>query len=113
MFIMCRVTWYQQCCFRWMQACLQIANKLEKEQAEGDGETTPAEPPAAPEGEEAEEEEEELPPASELEEALRNGVLLARIALWFAPENVSKRHTYDLQEKVYKVLLIKSPVLFN
>lgn len=112
---------------QWMQACLQIANKLEKEKKPDKGEDlTPEQKQLlaktgskeelftkeltdattdeshTEEVTEEEDKEEELPPASELEEALRNGVLLARIALWFAAENVSKRHTYDLDEKVYK-----------
>jgi len=61
-------------------------------------------PPPPPEdpAEDEEEEEELLPPASELEEALRNGVILVRLANWFAPEAVSHRHMYDVDEKVYR-----------
>lgn len=43
-----------------------------------------------------------LPPATELEESLRNGVYLVRLAHWFAPESVSSRHMYDVDQKVYK-----------
>jgi len=44
---------------------------------------------------------EELPPASELEEALRNGAYLIRLALFFNPGAVSKRHCYDTDQKIF------------
>jgi hypothetical protein len=45
----------------------------------------------------------ELPPASELESALRNGVIVAKLALFFAPEKIKEKNIYDLDEKVFKV----------
>ena len=47
--------------------------------------------------------EDELPPTTELEQALRNGVILARLSHFFAPEVVSKRKIYDLDESKYRV----------
>ena len=44
-----------------------------------------------------------MPPASELETALRNGVIVAKLAIFFAPEVVSEKKIYDKDEKVYKV----------
>lgn len=44
----------------------------------------------------------ELPPASELEEGLRNGVIVARLAMFFAPEMVKQRQIYDFDEAIYK-----------
>jgi hypothetical protein len=46
--------------------------------------------------------ESELPPASELESALQNGVLVARLAVFFAPEVVKPNKIYDPDEKVFK-----------
>ena len=46
---------------------------------------------------------EELPPASELEELLRNGVLLCKLAAIFAPDSVKVKSIYDLDMSVYKV----------
>ncbi len=45
----------------------------------------------------------ELPAASELEGALRNGVYVARLAMFFAPDVVKQKHIYDFDETVYKV----------
>ena len=45
----------------------------------------------------------ELPPASELEGALRNGVIVARLAMFFAPELVKQRQIYDFDEAIFKV----------
>ena len=39
--------------------------------------------------------EEELPPSVELEEALRNGVLLGKLAHYFAPDTVPLRKIFD------------------
>ena len=45
----------------------------------------------------------ELPPSTELEEALRNGVILARVANFFAPEAVPYRRIFDKELKHYNV----------
>lgn len=45
----------------------------------------------------------DLPPASELEGALRNGVYVAKLAMFFAPEVVKQKHIYDFDETVFKV----------
>lgn len=45
----------------------------------------------------------ELPSASELENSLRNGVIVGRLAMFFAPEVVKQRQIYDFDEAVYKV----------
>eukprot|EP00049_Salpingoeca_infusionum_P017332 m.352578 g.352578 ORF g.352578 m.352578 type:complete len:1576 (+) comp16555_c0_seq1:753-5480(+) len=44
----------------------------------------------------------ELPSASELEGALRNGVIVAKLAVFFAPDIVTEKRIYDLHEKVYQ-----------
>ncbi|NXI91890.1 IQGA2 protein, partial [Psophia crepitans] len=46
--------------------------------------------------------EEELPPTTELEEGLRNGVYLAKLAKFFAPNVVSDKKIYDLEQVRYK-----------
>ncbi|KAM6036910.1 ras GTPase-activating-like protein IQGAP2 isoform 5-T5 [Theristicus caerulescens] len=46
--------------------------------------------------------EEELPPTTELEEGLRNGVYLAKLAKFFAPNVVSDKKIYDVQQERYK-----------
>ena len=46
-----------------------------------------------------------LPPPSQLEEALRNGVILARLSMFFAPDAVKPKMIFDLDEKVYHVRL--------
>ncbi|XP_075597262.1 ras GTPase-activating-like protein IQGAP2 isoform X4 [Balearica regulorum gibbericeps] len=46
--------------------------------------------------------EEELPPTTELEEGLRNGVYLAKLAKFFAPNVVSDKKIYDLEQARYK-----------
>ncbi|NWR73781.1 IQGA2 protein, partial [Centropus unirufus] len=46
--------------------------------------------------------EEELPPTTELEEGLRNGVYLAKLAKFFAPNVVSDRKIYDVEQTRYK-----------
>ncbi|XP_021235258.1 ras GTPase-activating-like protein IQGAP2 isoform X9 [Numida meleagris] len=46
--------------------------------------------------------EEELPPTTELEEGLRNGVYLAKLAKFFAPSLVSDKKIYDVKQERYK-----------
>ncbi|PKU44506.1 ras gtpase-activatinghypothetical protein [Limosa lapponica baueri] len=45
---------------------------------------------------------EELPPTTELEEGLRNGVYLAKLAKFFAPNVVSDKKIYDMKQERYK-----------
>ncbi|XP_066469556.1 ras GTPase-activating-like protein IQGAP2 isoform X2 [Tiliqua scincoides] len=45
---------------------------------------------------------EELPPTTELEEGLRNGVYLAKLAKFFAPKLVSDKKIYDVEQTRYK-----------
>lgn len=49
---------------------------------------------------------EELPLPTELEEALRNGVLLAKLGHCFAPKTVPLKKIYDLNQERYKVSVI-------
>ncbi|MGH0182853.1 UNVERIFIED_CONTAM: hypothetical protein FKN15_012838 [Acipenser sinensis] len=44
---------------------------------------------------------EELPPTTELEQGLRNGVFLAKLAKFFAPEMVSEKKIYDRDQERY------------
>uniref|UniRef100_A0A8C7WI18 IQ motif containing GTPase activating protein 2 n=1 Tax=Oncorhynchus mykiss TaxID=8022 RepID=A0A8C7WI18_ONCMY len=46
--------------------------------------------------------EEELPPTTELEEGLRNGVYLGKLAKFFAPKMVSEKKIYDRDQARYK-----------
>ncbi|XP_034870567.1 ras GTPase-activating-like protein IQGAP2 isoform X3 [Mirounga leonina] len=46
---------------------------------------------------------EELPPTTELEEGLRNGVYLAKLAKFFAPKMVSEKKIYDVEQTRYKI----------
>ncbi|XP_036603003.1 ras GTPase-activating-like protein IQGAP2 [Trichosurus vulpecula] len=46
---------------------------------------------------------EELPPTTELEEGLRNGVYLAKLAKFFAPKMVSDKKIYDVEQTRYKL----------
>ncbi len=46
--------------------------------------------------------EEELPPTTQLEEALRNGVYLAKLAHFFAPKTVSKKRIFDPDQSRYR-----------
>ncbi|XP_045562939.1 ras GTPase-activating-like protein IQGAP2 isoform X2 [Salmo salar] len=46
--------------------------------------------------------EEELPPTTELEEGLRNGVYLGKLAKFFAPKMVSEKKIYDRDQTRYK-----------
>jgi hypothetical protein len=45
----------------------------------------------------------ELPPTTELEEALRTGVILARLGNFFAPDVVPVRKIYDRELKRFQV----------
>ena len=47
---------------------------------------------------------EELPEAGELEEKLRNGVYLAKLGHFFAPDTVPQRRIYDADLSRYKTL---------
>lgn len=55
--------------------------------------------------------EEDLPPTTELEEGLRNGVYLGKLANFFAPKMVSEKRIYDRDQSRYKVRL--HSVTFN
>ena len=44
----------------------------------------------------------ELPPSIELEEGLRNGVYLGKLAHFFAPETIPLRKIYDKDMKKYE-----------
>ncbi|KAL1478575.1 hypothetical protein MTO96_034981 [Rhipicephalus appendiculatus] len=46
--------------------------------------------------------EEELPSATRLEESLRNGVYLARLSHFFAPDEVPLRRIYDVDQSVHR-----------
>lgn len=46
---------------------------------------------------------EELPSPTELEEALRNGVILAKLGHCFAPTAVALKKIFDLEEQRYQV----------
>lgn len=48
---------------------------------------------------------EELPPPTELEETLRNGVLLAKLGHCFAPATVPLKKIYDREQTRYRVRL--------
>lgn len=45
---------------------------------------------------------EEIPPSTELEESLRNGVTLAKLAHYFAPDKVPARKIYDKDLKRFE-----------
>ena len=47
--------------------------------------------------------EDELPPTTELEQALRNGVILCRLGHYYAPEVLPVKRIYDLDEAKYRV----------
>lgn len=53
--------------------------------------------------------EEELPPTTELEEGLRNGVYLGKLAKFFAPKMVSEKKIYDRDQTRYKVTFVLIP----
>ena len=46
---------------------------------------------------------EELPPTTELEEGLRNGVYLGKLAHFYAPKKVPYKRIYDKDQTRYKV----------
>ena len=46
---------------------------------------------------------EKLPPTTEFEDALRNGVILCKHAHTYAPEVVPLKKIYDLDESKYRV----------
>lgn len=46
---------------------------------------------------------EQLPPAAQLEEGLRNGIYLARLAHIVTPEDVPLNRIYDREQKRYKI----------
>ena len=48
----------------------------------------------------------ELPPASEMENELLNGIIIGKLAHFFAPKVVQVRHIYDYDETIYKVCLL-------
>lgn len=50
--------------------------------------------------------EEDLPPTTELEEGLRNGVYLGKLANFFAPKMVSEKRIYDRDQTRYKVKVL-------
>ncbi|XP_073536253.1 ras GTPase-activating-like protein IQGAP2 isoform X2 [Phyllobates terribilis] len=45
---------------------------------------------------------EELPPTTELEEGLRNGVYLAKLGRFFAPKLISEKKIYDVEQTRFK-----------
>ncbi|MEE6520235.1 hypothetical protein FKM82_018067 [Ascaphus truei] len=45
---------------------------------------------------------EELPPTTELEEGLRNGVYLVKLGKFFAPEMISEKKIYDVDQTRFK-----------
>ena len=45
----------------------------------------------------------ELQSSSELEEGLRNGVVLARLANFYAPDLISEKKIYDINFENFKV----------
>ena len=47
--------------------------------------------------------EEELPLTTELEQALRNGVILGKLGHYYAPDILPLRRIYDLNEAKYQV----------
>ena len=50
--------------------------------------------------------EDELPPTTELEEALRNGVILGRLGHFYAPDILPLRKIYDRDQAKYQVGLL-------
>jgi HKD family nuclease len=43
----------------------------------------------------------ELPPATELEKALQNGVIVAKLSMFFAPDVIKEKKIYDIDQEVY------------
>jgi len=56
--------------------------------------------------------EEQLPPTTELENGLRNGVYLGKLAKFFAPQLVTEKKIYDRDQSRYKVLMFHFFKLF-
>lgn len=56
---------------------------------------------------------EELPPTTELEEGLRNGVYLAKLGNFFAPRTVSLKKIYDREQTRYKVKTFYSALIIH
>lgn len=56
---------------------------------------------------------EELPPTTELEEGLRNGVYLAKLGNFFSPKVVSVKKIYDREQTRYKVRAISHRCCFR
>lgn len=54
---------------------------------------------------------EDLPPTTELEEGLRNGVYLAKLGNFFSPKVVSLKKIYDREQTRYKVGALWVPCL--
>lgn len=52
---------------------------------------------------------EELPPTTELEQALRNGVILCKLGHYCDPEGLPLKKIYDLDESKYRVRLCMHP----
>ncbi len=50
--------------------------------------------------------EDELPPTTELEQALRNGVILCRLGHYYAPKVIPLKKIYDFDESKYKVIIV-------
>lgn len=46
---------------------------------------------------------EELPPTTELEENLRNGVYLAKVAHFMEPDKLPRNKIYDIEQKRYAI----------
>ena len=49
---------------------------------------------------------EQLPPTTELEEGLRNGVFLAKLAHFMCPEHVSLKKIYDKDQTRFQVSFV-------
>uniref|UniRef100_A0A5S6L523 Small integral membrane protein 19 n=1 Tax=Xenopus tropicalis TaxID=8364 RepID=A0A5S6L523_XENTR len=56
---------------------------------------------------------EELPPTTELEEGLRNGVYLAKLGRFFAPKVISEKKIYDVDQTRFKVKCLKHMLNFD
>lgn len=55
---------------------------------------------------------EELPATTELEEAFRNGVFLAKLGNFFSPETVPLRKIFDKEFKVLNVSATSGRILY-
>ncbi|CAB1339109.1 unnamed protein product [Coregonus sp. 'balchen'] len=56
---------------------------------------------------------EELPPTTELEEGLRNGVYLAKLGNFFAPRTVSIKKIYDREQTRYKIFYPETTDIYD